>query len=102
MTTPRIDEQLHEQNLRDLRMIRDDLGWALAAVQNWRRLERERPLLLDVVEAARELHAEVEMGESVGVCLIRRGPSLLLGEALAALDGVASTGVRDDPGEKST
>lgn len=32
------DEQ-HEQNLRDLRMIREDPAWALTAVQRWRELE---------------------------------------------------------------
>ena len=32
------ESEQHEQNMRDLRLIRDDPGWALTAVQEWRRL----------------------------------------------------------------
>lgn len=41
--------------------------------------------LRDIVRLAEDLHAEVEMGESVGICLSDRVPSLRLGSALAAL-----------------
>ena len=32
-------QEQHEQNLRDLRLIREDPAWALTAVQKWRELE---------------------------------------------------------------
>ena len=39
--------------------------------------------LVEAVEALETLHAEVEMAESVGICLPNRTPSLRAGSALA-------------------
>jgi hypothetical protein len=43
--------------------------------------------LRDLEEALRDLHAEVEKAESVGVCLPDREPSLRAGRLLAEVDG---------------
>ena len=48
------DEQ-HEQNLRDLKMIEEDPGWALTAVQRWRELEAEVERLRGADEAYEEI-----------------------------------------------
>lgn len=48
-------------------------------------LDRERQLR-ELWEAAMALYEQVEMGESVGICLADRVPSLRLGAALAASD----------------
>lgn len=42
-------------------------------------------LLLNALEAARDLYEAVEGDESVGVCLTDRVPSLRLGDALSLL-----------------
>ena len=54
--------------------------------------EKERQLR----EALEELHAEVEMGESVGICLENRAPALCAGALLAALDSTQTHGGSDD------
>lgn len=41
--------------------------------------------LIDIAEAARDLHDLVEGNESVGICLTDRVPSLRLGDALARI-----------------
>jgi septal ring factor EnvC (AmiA/AmiB activator) len=41
----------HEQNVRDLKMIREDPGWALTAVQEWRRAQREIERLTEMLAA---------------------------------------------------
>jgi uncharacterized protein YicC (UPF0701 family) len=47
-----------------------------------KQLREERDRLADLL---RDLHAEVEMAESVGICLPDRVPSLRAGQALASL-----------------
>jgi hypothetical protein len=46
------------------------------------RLQEERDRLAELL---RDLHAEVEMGEAVGICLPDRTASLRAGEALVSL-----------------
>lgn len=43
---------------------------------------------IEAIDALRDLHAEVEMVESVGVCLADRTPSLRAAEVVAAADAL--------------
>lgn len=58
--------------------------------------ETER-MLADLREAATALYEQVEMDESVGICLSERAPSLILGAVLSRLTG--DTG--EDPPSRS-
>lgn len=73
-------EEQHEQNLRDLQLIRDDPGWALTAVQEWRRLkaenERLREALRALLRTAREVDiqaASIQLGVDVRAALSDEG-----------------------------
>lgn len=52
-------------------------------------MPQECSALLDIAEAARDLHEQVEMDESVGIGLSDRAPSLRLGAALANVVSLA-------------
>ena len=102
MTTPRIKElrHLHERSNYEYLFTAHGPGAWAKRKDYIKTMRNVLPLLLDVVEAAQEYASHLPMNREALSEAKKRGDKLR--EALAALDGVVSTGVRDDPGDELT